>query len=172
MDNTSPCSTLSPAVAALVTHYHPDHIGGNIFSQAIEGLSELMEQRPMKIYANKHEAQGVCRVTGLSDNDLVKVDSNDTLRIGDVEIEFLHTPGHTPGSQCFLVAGRLIAVMPTRLPARTRVPGPIPITRSASSRPREFAPDTPSLTSWRNFASVSLLTPAARPSSSAATAVW
>jgi glyoxylase-like metal-dependent hydrolase (beta-lactamase superfamily II) len=29
--------------------------------------------------------------------------------VGDVEIELVHTPGHTPGSQCFLVAGRLVS---------------------------------------------------------------
>ncbi len=28
---------------------------------------------------------------------------------GDIEIELLHTPGHTPGSQCFLLDGRLVA---------------------------------------------------------------
>ncbi len=33
----------------------------------------------------------------------------DRVRVGDVEIELLHTPGHTPGSQCFLVDGMLVA---------------------------------------------------------------
>ena len=28
-----------PPVAALVPHYHPDHIGGEIFGQRIEGLA-------------------------------------------------------------------------------------------------------------------------------------
>ena len=51
----------------------------------------------MKVYANKHEAQGLQRVTGISDSDIVKVESGDALKVGNVEIEFLHTPGHTPG---------------------------------------------------------------------------
>ena len=29
--------------------------------------------------------------------------------VGDVEVTLVHTPGHTPGSQCFLVDGRLVA---------------------------------------------------------------
>jgi glyoxylase-like metal-dependent hydrolase (beta-lactamase superfamily II) len=29
--------------------------------------------------------------------------------VGSVEVELVHTPGHTPGSQCFLVAGRLVS---------------------------------------------------------------
>ncbi len=96
-------------VAALVTHYHPDHIGGEIAGQRIEGLAELLGRRGLKVYANKHEADGVKQVTGISDSDLVKVDSGDTLRIGEVEVEFLHTPGHTPGSQCFRIQSSLVS---------------------------------------------------------------
>ncbi len=96
-------------VAALVTHYHPDHIGGDIYGQSIEGLSLLLEHKGMKIYAHREEASGVKRVTGVSDSDIKAVDSGDTLRLGDVEIEFLHTPGHTPGSQCFKISNALVS---------------------------------------------------------------
>ena len=41
--------------------------------------------------------------------DLVKVDGHDTLAVGRLTLTFLHTPGHTPGSQCFLVDGRLVS---------------------------------------------------------------
>ena len=95
--------------AALVTHYHPDHIGGEVFGTQIEGLSELIGKRDIRIYANKHETEGVKRVTGVSDSDLVSVDSGDTLRLGDIEIEFMHTPGHTPGSQCFRVKDHIVS---------------------------------------------------------------
>ena len=96
-------------IAALVTHYHPDHIGGSIYGQQIEGLRELLDLKGMKVYANKHEALGVQRVTGISDSDIVKVDSGDALKVGNIEIDFLHTPGHTPGSQCFLVRNALVS---------------------------------------------------------------
>jgi len=96
-------------IAALVTHYHPDHIGGSIFGRQIEGLRELLELKGMKVYANKHEAQGVARVAGISDSDIVKVDSGDALKVGNIEIDFLHTPGHTPGSQCFMVRNSLVS---------------------------------------------------------------
>jgi len=93
----------------LVTHYHPDHIGGGFAGQSIEGIAELMEKKPVRIYANKNEAEGVKKVTGVSDVDLVKVESGDHLKIGENDIEFLHTPGHTPGSQCFKVNNNLIS---------------------------------------------------------------
>jgi len=96
-------------VAALVTHYHPDHIGGEIQGHSIEGLSELLGKQGMKVWVHKTEAEGLRRLTGLSDSDLVLVDSQDKLTLGDVEIEFIHTPGHTPGSQCFHVRNTLVS---------------------------------------------------------------
>ena len=48
-------------------------------------------------------------VTGASTTELVEHDGGDTVMVGDIPIELIHTPGHTPGSQCFLVDGRLVA---------------------------------------------------------------
>jgi glyoxylase-like metal-dependent hydrolase (beta-lactamase superfamily II) len=95
--------------AALVTHYHPDHVGGSFGGHNIEGLAELNARRGVRIYTHKSEADGVKKVTGLSETDLVRVDSGDKLAIGDVEVEFLHTPGHTPGSQCFRIRNTLVS---------------------------------------------------------------
>ncbi len=96
-------------VGALITHYHPDHVGGTMFGYTVEGLARLLERQGMPIFVNKHEADGLKKVTGVSDSDLRKVDDGDTTRVGDVEVKFLHTPGHTPGSQCFLLGNRLVA---------------------------------------------------------------
>jgi hydroxyacylglutathione hydrolase len=94
---------------ALVTHYHPDHVGGDLFGLRIEGIGRLLERVSVPIYVNKHEADGLKQVTGVSESDLKRVDDGDRVRVGDVEAQFLHTPGHTPGSQCFLVGNRLVA---------------------------------------------------------------
>lgn len=93
---------------ALVTHYHQDHVGGSIFGMTIEGLPRLLERQPVPIHVNAHEADGLIQVTGVSESDLVRRDGGDTIELGEIRIRFLHTPGHTPGSQCFLVeeAGR------------------------------------------------------------------
>jgi hydroxyacylglutathione hydrolase len=79
-----------------ITHSHFDHING------VEGL---LARTKAKVYINKAEAEFMKAVWP----DLVKVDSGDTTRVGAVEITFLHTPGHTPGSQCFLVQNQLIS---------------------------------------------------------------
>ena len=95
--------------SVLVTHYHPDHIGGGMGGHSIEGIAELLEKDPVKIFVHKLEAEGVKKVTGVSDIDLNIVESGDHLTIGENDIEFLHTPGHTPGSQCFKVNSNLVS---------------------------------------------------------------
>jgi hydroxyacylglutathione hydrolase len=96
-------------IGALVTHYHPDHIGGNIFGHNIAGLQDFIALHPVKVHVNEIESDGVKQVTGLSDSDLTKHRGGDDVSIGDVSVRLLHTPGHTPGSQCFLAESALVA---------------------------------------------------------------
>lgn len=96
-------------VGALVSHYHPDHVGGSMFGLDVEGVARLLEVAPCKVHAHKLEADGVRKVTGLSESDLVRHDANDRVQVGGVEVELLHTPGHTPGSQCFRAGGALLS---------------------------------------------------------------
>ena len=88
---------------ALVTHYHQDHVGGSIFGMEIEGVDRLLARNPVPLYVNEHEAEGTKQVTGASESDLKRVSGGDTIDLGAVRVRLLHTPGHTPGSQCFLV---------------------------------------------------------------------
>lgn len=96
-------------VGALVTHTHQDHVGGSLASWGmpgrIPGVEELLEQVRAKVYVHKAEREFL-RGFG---SDLVKVDNHDTLAVGRLTLTFLHTPGHTPGSQCFLVDGKLVS---------------------------------------------------------------
>jgi hydroxyacylglutathione hydrolase len=96
-------------IGAVVTHTHQDHVGGSLESWGmpgrIPGVEELLERVRAKVYVHKAEREFL-RGFG---SDLVKVDNHDTLPIGRLTLTFLHTPGHTPGSQCFLVDDRLIS---------------------------------------------------------------
>ena len=83
-------------VAALVTHWHPDHTNG---------LERLVEATDARVYAQRDELPWL-RYAGAN---LRAVAPGDELRLGEVTIQFLHTPGHTPGSQCFLVRDRLVS---------------------------------------------------------------
>ena len=90
-------------VGALATHYHQDHVGGSLFGMEIEGIARMLARNPVPIHVNKQEADGLKDVTGASETDLRRVEGGDVLELGAVRIRLLHTPGHTPGSQCFLV---------------------------------------------------------------------
>ncbi|MBJ7382576.1 MAG: MBL fold metallo-hydrolase, partial [Acidimicrobiia bacterium] len=96
---------------ALATHYHPDHVGGSMMGWEIEGAAQLLalDGVKAKLHVQREEAWGVKRMTGLSDSDLIEHDGGDVVTIGAIEVSLLHTPGHTPGSQCFLVDGCLLA---------------------------------------------------------------
>ena len=96
-------------VGALGTHYHPDHLGGDMMGHSLEGVRELLDLQEMKLHVQREESPWVKRVTGVSDTDMTLHDSGDRLTVGEIEITLIHTPGHTPGSQCFLVDNRLIA---------------------------------------------------------------
>jgi hydroxyacylglutathione hydrolase len=93
----------------LATHYHPDHVGGSMMGFSIEGVAALLERTSVPIHVQRDEVPWVARSTGLSETELVAHDPGDTVRVGEIDVQLVHTPGHTPGSQCFLVDGRLVA---------------------------------------------------------------
>ena len=77
-------------VGVLGTHYHADHIGGDLMGHPIDGIAQLLDR---------------------------------------VDVPIVHTPGHTPGSQCFLVEGRLVSGDTLFLEGcgRTDLPGSDPL---------------------------------------------
>jgi glyoxylase-like metal-dependent hydrolase (beta-lactamase superfamily II) len=91
---------------AFVTHTHPDHVGGGFAGMEIAGVTELLEKCKAKVVVHKAESEFL---KGLSSSDLIKTDHGDKIVVGGVEIQLMHTPGHTPGSQCFLVDHRVVS---------------------------------------------------------------
>ncbi|MFA9564814.1 MAG: MBL fold metallo-hydrolase, partial [Acidimicrobiales bacterium] len=101
----------------------PQDAEQNIFGQLAFGMDE---------------ADYVLKVTGVAETDLVRHRSGDLVFAGSIPIELIHTPGHTPGSQCFLVDNRLVAGDTLFLQGcgRTDLPGgdPAEIYRSITER--------------------------------------
>ena len=79
----------------LLTHTHFDHING---------VEELLKATDARVFVHKKEA-ALLRYGSLS---VKKIESGDEVKVGDLKVTFIHTPGHTPGSQCFYVGDRLI----------------------------------------------------------------
>ena len=79
----------------LLTHSHHDHING---------VEEVLNKYDSKLHLLKAEAD-------FWQADLVKPElhyGGDTISIGQSSIQVLHTPGHTPGSTCYMLDGDLI----------------------------------------------------------------
>lgn len=91
---------------ALITHAHFDHCNG---------VEALLTARSIPLYVNPHEVEFLGRgaprgLFGDLPAEAVKpVVGGERLTLGATTLTFLHTPGHTPGSQCFLVDGKLLA---------------------------------------------------------------
>jgi len=80
----------------LLTHCHQDHV---------LSLGALLNRVDVPVYVNKQEAPQVRRIAP----DAVAVDNGDDIELGHLTIRCLHTPGHSPGSQCFLVENLLLS---------------------------------------------------------------
>ena len=88
---------------ALVTHTHPDHVGSWLRGAHIEGLEELLARTKARVAVHKAEAEFL---KFLSPSDRIRSESGDKIAIGGIDIQLIHTPGHSPGSQCFFLQGR------------------------------------------------------------------
>ncbi len=93
-----------------LTHGHPDHMNG---------LEALLEATDARVYVHVDETEYMRQAAEFFH---VPVDfmnrrsaNFDTVRdgqevmVGKLPVTFLHTPGHTPGSQCFLVEKNLVS---------------------------------------------------------------
>ena len=78
----------------LITHDHFDHVGA---------LSEVKSALDVPVAAHAADA----RHLPIHANILLQ--EGDEMSFGAIRLKVLHTPGHTPGSVCFLVGNYLIA---------------------------------------------------------------
>ena len=78
----------------LITHNHFDHLGA---------LSELEPALRIPVAAHVSDASGLPVQPSILLND------EETFPLGNLEVKVLHTPGHTPGSLCFLIGSYLLS---------------------------------------------------------------
>lgn len=78
----------------VLTHNHIDHIGA---------LEELKSKLKIPLAAHHEDA------VRLATKPDMELKDGDIIEVGKLKINVLHTPGHTPGSLCFLVGKYLIS---------------------------------------------------------------
>lgn len=103
-------------VGAVVTHSHFDHTGGHRppppydhYRVSVDGVSAVLRHRPSAVaYIHEEDVTAVKKSNpDLDPERVVSVRDGFELEVGSsVRIQRLHTPGHTPGSQCLLVNGK------------------------------------------------------------------
>jgi glyoxylase-like metal-dependent hydrolase (beta-lactamase superfamily II) len=77
----------------LLTHTHFDHV---------DAVQELVAKTGARVFAHREEAESLPR-----EWDVTPTEEGFVIRVGSLEVRCLHTPGHTPGSQCFLADNAL-----------------------------------------------------------------
>lgn len=89
---------LTPA-AVLLTHSHFDHILGIPgLRKTWPGLSVYCHPLDMENHADTVKMFGMDVPTVWSFGELTPYEEGDTVELGGLTVEVLHTPGHTPGS--------------------------------------------------------------------------
>ncbi len=93
----------------LNTHGHGDHSCGNKRLKDLTGADLLVHSADLGLLTSAHTAQFIrslgCPPTPAPDAVLGHADE---ITVGqEVKIKVIHTPGHTPGSCCFLCEGNL-----------------------------------------------------------------
>ncbi|MGD8776588.1 MAG: MBL fold metallo-hydrolase [Syntrophobacterales bacterium] len=90
------------------THGHADHTYGNQLLASRTGAKTVMHEIDDDLFTTE-EAKGWAAAFGLSAAPPVdiRISDGDRLPLGKLNVEFIHTPGHTPGAVCVLVENNL-----------------------------------------------------------------
>jgi len=95
-------------VGVVATHAHWDHVGGRFSSQDVEGIARLVSLKKVPVWAHQADAGRIRKDTGIDEALLRAVADGEKVKVGNGEIQLMHTPGHTPGSQCVRVGEAII----------------------------------------------------------------
>lgn len=94
-------------VGILATHNHFDHVGGrppapfDSYGVNVSGAAKILEKIPeISIRIHRHDVDLLVSEAFVPRDRIIPTENGDRMKIGKHDLEFIHTPGHTPGSQC------------------------------------------------------------------------
>ena len=83
----------------ILTHSHYDHI---------QKADELASKTNAEILIHEDDFNEIKRFLRNQNIKLHKLKNNDEIKIGNIKIKIIHTPGHSPGGICLLFENKLI----------------------------------------------------------------
>ncbi len=83
----------------ILTHYHYDHV---------QRTNELADKTQAVVYFHESEFEEIKSSIKIREIKIIKLKNNDVIKIGNIKIKVIHTPGHTNGSICLLVNNKII----------------------------------------------------------------
>ena len=98
--------------AILITHNHWDHL---------EGFDVVTDQFQAPVGIGANDADAVADKAGY--RDPIDVSHDNILQVGEITLRCIDTPGHTPGSTCFLLPGDSPGATPHVFTGDTLFPG-------------------------------------------------
>ncbi len=98
--------------AIVATHAHIDHVGALAALKQLSGAPAMIHEADVPLYEGMAEQAAWLGVPTPDTTALDRFLSNDQrLAVGATSLEVVHTPGHSPGSVCFLVDERIPVVL-------------------------------------------------------------
>jgi glyoxylase-like metal-dependent hydrolase (beta-lactamase superfamily II) len=93
----------------LNTHGHADHVLGNRILKESLGAFTCMHELDDDLYARSRAGIEASRQLGFDPPDPadIRIRDLDILTAGEISLQVIHTPGHTPGSVCFITDGHI-----------------------------------------------------------------
>ena len=83
----------------ILTHSHYDHV---------QKVNELSDKTNAAVCFHENEFENLKNILRNKSIKTVKLGDNDEVKVGQIKIKVIHTPGHTPGAICLLAGNKLI----------------------------------------------------------------
>ena len=93
----------------LNTHGHSDHVLGNPKLKEVLNVPVCMHEADDRFFSDPSVREKSSQELGLPPPDPadIRLKDEDVIEVGTLDIKVIHTPGHTPGSVCYLIDGNL-----------------------------------------------------------------